>query len=479
MPVFKKLYMKQLILLPILLFATSVFAQYHTNQNKIWAFGKNAGLDFNSGSPTPISTNIDLQEGGASVSDASGNLLFYTDGKKVYNKTGAVMPSGGDIVPFSPVSSSQGALVAPVIGSSGRYYVFSLEQSTSGNTSKLAYSIVNMAMDGGLGDVEGGSTPVADTLGEKMIAVTGNNNNIWLLVHKRDTAIFLAYEITASGVSATPVVSVTGTLSGALGYAIGVIKASPDRRKIVSQTFAFSSISAAGTELYDFDPTTGVVSNCKVLDSVASQYGAAFSPDNSKLYVQQHVGPNEMRIYQYDVSSSDAATIRASKTSIAKITTYNVTDLKLAPDDKIYMFGTDDSTKALFLGYSRFLDCINTPNMSGTLCGYIPHAIELVPGTGMRAGFPNLYVTSDTAATSVGVVGTLQQFTIFPNPAGTQVTITAPATITNVSICNAAGAVVHNQTYNSGTVRVDIGTLPAGVYFVHVNELPVRKLVKQ
>src|SRR6185436_15886836 len=57
---------------------TCAFAQVETNQ---WRFGYNASVDFNSGVPVsssgcPISTS----EGSASIADASGNLLFYTDG---------------------------------------------------------------------------------------------------------------------------------------------------------------------------------------------------------------------------------------------------------------------------------------------------------------------------------------------------------------------------------------------------------------
>src|SRR5436190_945072 len=50
--------------------------QYNTNQNAVWVFGHYAGLDFSSGTPTPITTSINQPEGSASVSDASGSLLF-------------------------------------------------------------------------------------------------------------------------------------------------------------------------------------------------------------------------------------------------------------------------------------------------------------------------------------------------------------------------------------------------------------------
>lgn len=50
------------------------FAQGETN---FWYFGQNAGLDFTGGSPVAVTNGqLNINEGCASISDASGNLLF-------------------------------------------------------------------------------------------------------------------------------------------------------------------------------------------------------------------------------------------------------------------------------------------------------------------------------------------------------------------------------------------------------------------
>ncbi len=101
------------------------------------------------------------------------------------SKTGVPMPAGSSIVPFITASATQAAVIVPVIGNPNNYYVFSLEQlnvnTNSDNSCHLAYSVVNMTLNGGLGDVISSGHMMDSALLEKMIAIPGNNCNIWLL----------------------------------------------------------------------------------------------------------------------------------------------------------------------------------------------------------------------------------------------------------------------------------------------------------
>jgi hypothetical protein len=68
---------------------------YSQKESNIWYFGEFAGLDFSNGAPLALTDGqIDTAEGCATISDANGQLLFYTDGKKVWNKNHQVMPNG-------------------------------------------------------------------------------------------------------------------------------------------------------------------------------------------------------------------------------------------------------------------------------------------------------------------------------------------------------------------------------------------------
>src|SRR5689334_20241397 len=92
-------------------------------ENNVWYFGNGAGIDFNSGSPVGLNNGaLFTVEGCASIADASGNLLFYTDGVTVYNKVHSVMTNGLGLLGGN--SSSESAIIVPMPGSSTLYYIF-------------------------------------------------------------------------------------------------------------------------------------------------------------------------------------------------------------------------------------------------------------------------------------------------------------------------------------------------------------------
>ena len=60
-----------------------------------WFFGQGAGLDFGTDPPSALeNSNIDFPSSGVSVSDADGNLLFYSDGVTVWNGDNEIMENG-------------------------------------------------------------------------------------------------------------------------------------------------------------------------------------------------------------------------------------------------------------------------------------------------------------------------------------------------------------------------------------------------
>ncbi len=370
-------------------------AQYTLNENRIWAFGAYAGLDFSNGQPLPVKTNLWALEGCASVCDAAGQLLFYTNGRQVWDRQGALMPNGEGGFPATN-STTQAAVIVPMPDSGNKYYVFSLGQQP--DDGKLCYSVVNMELNGGLGDVEPGRKGIMISMGftEKMIAIPGDDCNIWLLLRDHSSHFYKAYEITGAGINTTPVISVTGLLSPAQAYERGVMKVSHDRRKIAAACGASAAPGAErGIELYDFDPATGVISNELVLDrnSPDHHYGVCFSPDNTRLYAYATTNNySRVRLFQFDLTLPTAVTITASKTELFTFESDNgaeSTDLKLGPDNRIY-FG---------LHFGDHLHRINFPDLPGMASQPVVNAVSLLSGTFMQFGFPNevvLPLISDT-----------------------------------------------------------------------------------
>ena len=102
-----KLSLKSFCIAALLLFNISLFSQ---NQTKKWYFGDQAGLDFNTTPPTILTNGaINANNSCASIADAAGNLLFYTDGQTVYNSSHVVMSNGTGL--FGHHYSSQGSLI--------------------------------------------------------------------------------------------------------------------------------------------------------------------------------------------------------------------------------------------------------------------------------------------------------------------------------------------------------------------------------
>jgi gliding motility-associated-like protein len=374
------------VLLLCLLFISE--EQGYAQQENVWIFGRKAGLDFNSSPAVPIQSEITgFGEGSASVCDNTGQLLFYTDGDTLWTRNHIPMPNGMNITGldsdsgYSATSStSQGALIVPMPDSSNKYYLFSLSAWEQGpNLGRLYYSVVNMDLNGGFGDVEPNRRGILvdSNLSEHMTGVVGDECNVWVIVVPRFNSgqgnQFKSFEITPSGLNTTPVIS---TLPGLFtGYLVfGRMNVAPNRKKLaIARSNAFVNIGSL--ELYDFNAATGQLSNTMTLDpNYGACYGVCFSPDNLKLYVNASAN----NISQYDLSSNNATTIINSKTLICNA---SFTDIKRAPDGKIYFIANETTGK---------LGAINLPNIIGMACQPNLNAIQLLSGTVVHGGFPNV-----------------------------------------------------------------------------------------
>jgi gliding motility-associated-like protein len=379
-----------LLLLCYFLVTNSAFAQ---GEGNIWTFGNSAGLDFNTGAPVPIMKPVpawSAYEGTATICNAAGELLMYTNGSEVYDKNGNIMPNGDDLTPvfYFVTSTTQGSVIVPVPGHATRYYLFTLGESVLANGT-LSYSIVDMSLNGGLGDVVIGQKfiEIDSLLTEKMTVITKDCNSAWLMVRVRDVNEYKAYEINETGISTTPVISAVG--NGSLdNYSVGSIKFSPDGTKMVASLLPRNSSppNKVGLELYDFDRNTGLLNNPLTLDyltdssaGVFTYYSACFSPDNSKLYASHH-----LKLVQFDLSLPTPTQVIASQTVIQETTgtMWFGGDIKAGPDGKIYVLNT------MFTAIT-YIHRIDYPNVAGMGCQFVPNAITLLPGTSGLLGFPN------------------------------------------------------------------------------------------
>lgn len=359
----------------VFLFSLNTYAQLEAAN---WYFGDHAGLNFNSGTPIALTDGLLVQqEGCATISDENGNLLFYTDGIEVYDVNHNLMPNGTGLL--GDDSSTQSAIIVPDPGNDNRYYIFTVD--AQGGTDGLNYSVVNMGLNGGTGDVVATEKNIQleTTVAEKLTAVYHDNGtDIWVIAHGLGNNDFYSYKVSLSGVNTIPIISSIGQVNnfGVLNTgAIGYMKASPNGKKI-----AYGNITgSASLELFDFDNQTGIVSNPKILNSY-SIYGVEFSPNSKIIYCTNVSLFGVGTILQYDITQPTLSAIQASETVIASASEYSA--LQLGIDGKMYAAQSGQSSLAV----------INNPNELGASCNFVDDAVSL-SGKDSRLGLPP-FITS-------------------------------------------------------------------------------------
>ena len=198
------------------LFVLLVFQATMINaQSSVWYFGTNAGIKFNAdGSTSPQSGSALITNEGCSIAtDLAGNVLFYTDGKTVYNGGNAIVNTGKLLSGNS--SSTQSALIVPLPVSTAsctvrKFVVFTTEGVETVRPAGIStvtlpcYPTVTVTARGlGIAYVEVNlSTPYPYTVtvdtpdflipltsgsgqafSEKLAATSDGNNGYWVMAH--------------------------------------------------------------------------------------------------------------------------------------------------------------------------------------------------------------------------------------------------------------------------------------------------------
>ncbi|MGV3630225.1 MAG: OmpA family protein [Bacteroidota bacterium] len=351
--------MKNLSIL-LIFCASFTYAQKEANY---WYFGNKAGVDFSSGKPVALTNGaLSTDEGCAVISDKNGKLLFYTDGISVWNADHMLMANGQGLK-GNPSSTSSGVAI-PKPNNAGMYYLFSV--AATGGVEGLCYSVVDMKLNNGLGDIADSAKNVAlhTPVTEKLTAVTHRNGkDIWVIAHVWNSDEFLAYLVTDKGVTKTPVVSKTGLVhQGGTLNTQGYMKSNPDGSNI-----ALALEESYQVELFDFDNASGKLSNpitVKFADG-SYPYGIEFSADGSILYVSA-AGPGE--IYQFNLQAGSNEAIQSSMLRIGNTPNKEwIGALQIANDGKIY-----------FPIYNKeYLGVIHNPNTIGMGAGYENNYVQL------------------------------------------------------------------------------------------------------
>jgi gliding motility-associated-like protein len=388
--------MRLLGLASLLLFTLLCQSTFAQKQNNQWRFGNSGAIDFNTLPPSFVNgCVIAATEGSASVADrVTGALLFYTDGVTVWNANNQIMPNGTGLLGGVTLSSTTAAVIVPKPGSSNLYYIITVDEFTSNNG--VRYSVVDMTQNGGLGDIVAGQKNIFlfQTNEERLEVVPASDGqSYWLLTHNNTNSSFYSFRINNAGIQNTPVVSTVGS---AFQINQGHIKINKQFNKVAMGISYVSDI-----ELFDFDNTTGVLSNPITLNFnlPSNAYGIEFSPDGKMLYFSDGYS-----IFQLDLTQTTALAIQNSAYQVGTVGGV----LQLGIDEKIYVASTLE------------IDVINCPNNLGAACGYQTNVIATGPSWGGSSSLPKwVYYASDHPSITANLIlasdsclGTTTQFSL-------------------------------------------------------------------
>jgi len=338
-----------------------------------WYFGTYAAISFNSGIPKALgNSNMNAGYGCASISSPDGKMLFYTDGSKIYDSTHTIMPNGNKLM-GSQYFSTQSAIIVPWPDSVHLFYLFT--PSLPGKDT-MAYSIVNMKLNSGRGDI------IATKKNLKLPFISSgkitairhvNRKGFWVVIPKSNSDTIFSYLLTPTGIY-SPIISKTGfklNQKNGLDSTRGYLKLSPDGKKICNMNLLDSCYIA------DFDASNGRISNVWGFKLYWSGIGVEFSQKSKFLYIAD----NGNRLSQFNLSFKNKSDFLSSRITVDTISKAVLiySGFQLGPDGKIYFAEA----------YGSYLHILHAPDSLGNKARFRINSLTLWPSTKSLSGLPD------------------------------------------------------------------------------------------
>ena len=355
-----------------------------------WYFGGNAGLDFSNNPPTPITDGkVNTPEGTSSIANSKGQLLFYSDGIKIWNKDGEEMTCFGltqcEPLKGSP-NSTQSVLIVPQPTCKGCEYLFNVFTTSDINGEKLlTVSVVDMRRNNGKGAIIEQNTVLQQPTTERIVSSRNDiDSTYWVISHDYGTNKFHIYHATNGGLneSSSPELGMAhDTPAKAEGYMkFSAADTTTNERQLA---VIIPGPPKNYVELFSFNDSTGVLTYKKTIDlgdSPPTAYGIEFSPTGEKMYISfQGANGTKSKLVQYDLTLPDSL-LTETAIIIDSSATQKYGALQIAPDGKIYMS----------IQGSEYLASIGEPEGNSlTAVEYERDAVSL-GGKNTQLGLPNM-----------------------------------------------------------------------------------------
>ncbi len=271
-----------------------------------WNFGANASLIFSGGSSTPTARRGPMQTpaGVAKMTDENNDLIFYTNGSRVYSKDNSLVAQGlnGD------TSLIQGVAILPKTtckGCQSEYYIFTMSKNAAGEN-QLYYSIYDRKLNGGRGGVSVMNQFLSPAPSADRYAVSvGGGDYFWLQTQDINSNVLRTFKVSKAGISAP-------TVSNASSSATNITASSHFSRDGKLLAIAYVSPPSNQIDIYDFDVATGKSTFRYRIPLAGSPYGVEFSADARIVYASVQ-GSSMSQIWQYSIASNDSTQMQNSK----------------------------------------------------------------------------------------------------------------------------------------------------------------------
>ncbi|MBI3233141.1 MAG: T9SS type A sorting domain-containing protein [Bacteroidetes bacterium] len=353
-------------------------------QNKranIWYFGNKAGLDFSTNPPTALTnSSMNTYEGCASICDTSGNLLFYTNGEKVWNKSHQLMLNGSGLM--GSWDATQSSIIIPWPERDSLFYIFTTD--AVGGQNGFQWHLVNMNLDSGRGAVVSKNNLIVTPVCEKLAATLhANGRDIWVVVHgfsryygPYNNDSFYSYLVTSNGFQSCPVISKVGGVHGNLdpftSNSVDVTEAQGQmcfnaNGKFLGVTCYQYPTPYEGIEIFEFDNGNGrlkVYSKGKTV----LPFGFSFNADGTKYYTTTRNG--QLLEYQNLKDSNVTPNVLyVSNTpkawTLASMAYLNDSIILLSCTDSFYMSAVHVSPSSSTYFDSRYIYLNGRKNLGG------------------------------------------------------------------------------------------------------------------
>lgn len=490
----KFLFMRILFISFFLLFA--FFGNTQHKEDYIWLNGyrlydtidlsKRRGslIDFNDHARTDFTIlGGPISDNNAAICNPDGNLLFYSNGCKIFNAEHQVMDNGDSLnfgerwlkfceTGWSGYPGLQNSLILPDPGYEDGYYLIhkrleiKTEPYPQSYNPKLYYSYIDMQKNNGLGKVLEKNKAIFKTYSLLPtflnVCKHANEKDWWIIDQKRDTNMYFKVLLTSDTIMPVDSQSVGPILTDETGFGQAVF--SPDGATYLLYT------KTEGALIYDFDRDSGHLSNFRqvMVQDSGRFVGAAISPNSRYAYLCA-----KYDLYQVDLWADD---IQSTLTHIDHwdgftdpfAVTFSIA--QLAPDCKIYISSSSQS---------QYLHVINQPNEKGKNCDFQQHAFKLAAYNDHSSipNFPHFRIDEEeicdptiTWIPDVFLEKESEKILICPNPASDQVQfhlMLSDGEQGNFKLLGSQGAVYLDKQIHKNTPKIsfDVSGLTPGIYF--------------